>query len=148
LAGLFEESPELRQALFRPLHPVKERRGVLVGVAERLSANENVRHFVSFLIDQRRLVDFDAIREEYVRLADLAAGRSHARIVTASPLSDAQRERLRRVLAARAGQEVQLEVEVEPSLLGGAVARVGNLVFDGSLKTQLQQLRSSLTKGS
>jgi F-type H+-transporting ATPase subunit delta len=148
LAGLFEESPELRQALFRPLHPVKQRRGVLTGVAERLSASESVRHFVAFLIDQRRLVAFDAIREEYGRLADSAAGRTHARVVSASPLSDAQRERLRRALEARAGQEVELEVEVEPTLLGGAIASVGTLVFDGSLKTQLQQLRSSLTRGS
>ncbi len=148
MAGLFEGSSELRQALFRPLHPAEQRRAVLEEVAERMSASENVRHFVAFLIDQRRLVDFDAIREEYGRLADAAAGRTHARVVSASPLSEAQRERLRRALAARAGEEVELQVEVEPSLLGGAIASVGTLVFDGSLKTQLQQLRSSLTRRS
>lgn len=148
MALLFDESPELRHALFRPLHPVEQRRAVLEGVAERLSISANVRHFLAFLIDQRRLVDFEAIREEYARLADAAAGRTHARVVAASPLSEAQRERLRRALAARAGQEVELAVEVEPSLLGGAIASVGTLVFDGSLKTQLRQLRSSLTRGT
>jgi F-type H+-transporting ATPase subunit delta len=148
LARLFEVEPELRAALFRPLHPVEQRRAVLERVSERLAISETVRHFGAFLIDQRRLVDFDAIREEYGRLADAAAGRTHARVVSASPLSESQQERLRRALAARAGQEVELELEVQPELLGGAVASVGTLVFDGSLKTQLAQLRSSLTRGS
>ena len=68
-------------------------------------------------------------------------------MVTASPLRDDQRERLRRALAARAGREVELEVRVDPTLIGGAIARVGGLVFDGSLRTQLAQLRDNLTRG-
>ncbi len=80
-------------------------------------------------------------------LADEAAGRTRARIVSASPLSDAQRSRLRSALAARTGLQVDLEESVDSSLLGGAVASVGGLVFDGSLRTQLEQLRSSLTRG-
>jgi F-type H+-transporting ATPase subunit delta len=66
---------------------------------------------------------------------------------TASPLQKAQRSRLQRALSARTGKEVQIEVEVDPSLIGGVVARVGDLVFDGSLRTQLDQLRITLTKG-
>lgn len=148
MAGLFEESAELSQALFRPLHPVEQRRGVLDGVCQRLGTSETVRHFLAFLIDQRRLVDFDTIREEFERLADAAAGRTHASVVTASPLSDDQRERLTRALSQRTGQQVELRVEVDPSLVGGAIARVGTVVFDGSLETQLARLRSSLTRGS
>jgi F-type H+-transporting ATPase subunit delta len=68
-------------------------------------------------------------------------------VVAAGPLSDEQRERLRRALAARAGREVELEVRVDPALIGGAIARVGGLVFDGSLRTQLAQLRDNLTRG-
>ena len=148
LAGLFEESPELRAAIFRPLHPAAQRRAVLERAAERLGVGEPVRHFAAFLIDRRRLVDFDAIREEYGRLADAAAGRRHATVVTASPLSEPQRRRLERALATRTGEQVELRVEVDPQLLGGAVASVGAVVFDGTLKTQLQQLRASLMRGS
>ena len=148
LAGLFEESPELRDAVFRPLHPVAQRRAVLEKVAERAGTSETVRHFVAFLVDQRRLIDFEAIHDEYRRLADAAAGIGHATVVAASPLSDEQRARLQRALAARTGQEVDLQVEVDPSLLGGAIARIGAVVFDGSLKTQLEQLRASLMRGS
>ncbi len=148
LAGLFAQSPELHDSLFRPLHPVEQRRGVLEGVCRQLGASDTLRHFAAFLVDQRRLIDFDAIRDEYGRLADDAAGRTQAHVVSATPLSDAQRERLTRALRARTGREVELEVTLDPSLIGGAIASVGTLVIDGSLKTQLQQLRTSLTKGS
>ena len=142
-----EETPELRAALFRPLHPVAERRAVLRSVAQRESLSREVQSFLLLLIDRRRIVDFDAIVAEYERLADAAAGRIAAEVVAASPLRDDQRERLRRALSARVGSDVELAVKIDPALIGGAIARVGGLVFDGSLRTQLAQLRDNLTRG-
>ena len=81
-----------------------------------------------FLIDQRRLVDFDGICDEYQRLADEAAGRVRAEIVTSGALSDEQRARLERALSARTGRSVELEVRVDPDLIGGAVATVSGVV--------------------
>src|SRR5215468_373105 len=74
IAGLFESEPALRNALFRPLHPVAERRAVLRSLSERLSLTVIVRNFFAYAIDQRRLVAFDAIRAEFEQLADAAAG--------------------------------------------------------------------------
>ena len=147
IAALFEADRALRDALFRPLHPVAERRAVLRALCERLSITEAVRNFFAYSIDQRRLVDFDAIRAEFEQLADAAAGLVKARVTTAAPLDDAQRERLQSALAARTGRSVELEVSVDPGLIGGAVATVGNVVFDGSLRTQLSQLRGALSRG-
>jgi F-type H+-transporting ATPase subunit delta len=147
LAELLADNTELRQAIFRPLHPGAERRAVLQAVCQRLGSSPTVRNFCAFLVDQRRVIDLEAICHGYQQLADAAAGRTHASVVTASPLRDEQRERLRRALSARTGQQVEFEESVDPSLLGGAVATVGGLVFDGSLRTQLGQLRASLTRG-
>ncbi len=147
LAELLAENEELQHALFRPLYPLAERRAVLREVAERIGSSDTTRNFYAFLIDQRRLVDFEGIREGYERLADAAAGRAKAGVISASPLSDEQHGRLRRALSARTGREVELDVNVDPSLLGGVIASVDALVFDGSLRTQLTQLRASLTKG-
>ncbi|MEM7409922.1 MAG: ATP synthase F1 subunit delta [Myxococcota bacterium] len=147
MAKLFETEPSLRRALFRPLHPVEQRRGVLKAVGQQLGLSGSVRNFLVYLIDQRRLVDFDAICSEFDRLADEAAGLVKARVRAAAPLGDAQRDRLQRALAARTGRQVELDVEIDPDLIGGAVAVVGNVVFDGSLKTQLDQLRDTLTRG-
>jgi F-type H+-transporting ATPase subunit delta len=144
---LLMEMPELRQALFRPLHPVKERRAVLGSVCERIGSSRDVRNFLAYLIDQRRLVDFDTICAEFGRLADEAAGRIKAEVVAANELPEVQHERLRAALARRTGREVDLVVEVDPSLIGGAIAKVGGVVFDGSLRRQLSQLRDTLTRG-
>ena len=147
MGDLLDANPPLSHSLFRPLHPVAERRALLAAVCERLGSSGPVRNFYAFLVDQRRLVVLPAIREEYDRLADEAAGRTRAEVVSASPLSDAQRERLRSALSARTGQQVELDERVDAALLGGAVATVGGVVFDGSLRTQLDQLRASLMGG-
>lgn len=147
LGKLLAESAELRGVLFQPLHPVAERRAVLAAVAERLGASQLLKHFLSFLLDQRRLVDWDAIEAEYARLADAAAGVTHVRVKSATALDAAQRERLQHALEQRSGGRVQLEIEVDPTLVGGVVAQVGDLVYDGSLRTQLRQLRASLARG-
>ena len=145
MGDLLEGNPELHEVLFRPLHPVAQRRAVLDGVTQRLGASTAVQSFFSLLIDQRRLVDFPAIREEFERLASEDAGLRRAEVVSAGALRDDQLERLRRALSTRTGGEVEISARVDPSLLGGVVAKVGDLVFDGSLRTQLRQLRANLT---
>ena len=147
MARLLEEHAALAQSLFRPLHPAAERRALLSAVCERVGSSHAVRNFLAYLIDQRRLVDFPAIREQFGRLADDAEGRTRAEVVSASPLRDEQRDRLRRALVARTGREVELSARVDPSLIGGAIATVSGQVFDGSLRTQLWQLRGALTRG-
>jgi F-type H+-transporting ATPase subunit delta len=146
LAGLLDAHPELRQALFQPVFPAAQRKAALAALAERLDSSVLLRHFLQYLIDQRRLIDFSGIRAEYERLADEAAGRVHAELSSAAPLADAQVERLRRALAQRSGLDVALRVAVDPKLLGGVVAKLGDVVFDGSLRTQLAQLRARLMK--
>lgn len=146
MASLLGAEPALANSLFRPLHPAEQRRDLLRAVCERIASSRSVRNFYAFLIDQRRLVDFAAIHEDFERLADEAAGRTRADVVTASPLSDSQRSRLQSALAARTGKQVELDIRVDPSLLGGAIASVGGLVFDGSLRTQLSQLRTALIR--
>jgi F-type H+-transporting ATPase subunit delta len=147
LRRVLAESDDLRHAVFRPLRPVSERRAVLQTVCDRLGTGASVRNFCALLVDQRRVVDFESICGAYDELADAAAGRTRARVVSAEPLAATQRERLRRALEARTGRQVELDERVDPSLIGGAVASVGGLVFDGSLRTQLERLRSSLTRG-
>jgi F-type H+-transporting ATPase subunit delta len=144
LGAALEANPELRDVVAQPLVPAAERRRVLEAVAEKLGASSLVKRFYAYLIDQRRLVAFDTIEAEFVRLADESAGRAKARVKTAQPLSPEQRTRLARALAGRAGRTVELEVEVDPTLVGGLVAQLGDTVYDGSLKTQLAQLRSAL----
>ena len=81
-------------------------------------------------------------------LADEAEGLLTAEVVAASPLDDRRKDRLRRALSERTGHEVRLEIEIDPALIGGAIAKVGDLVFDGSLRTQLASLRNNLKQSA
>ena len=146
LAKLFEQNAELRSAMLTPLRPVKERKAVMLPIAQQLQMSDSVRNFCSFLIDRRRLVDFDVIFAQYERLADEALGLLTAQVVSAGPLDDQRQDRLRRALSQRVGQDVKLELRVDPDLIGGVVAQVGGLILDGSLRTQLSQLRANLMR--
>ena len=148
LVALFAGSRALRDALLTPLHPASERKSALREISQRATISPLVQNFLSYLIDQRRLIDFDAIALAFGELADGAEGLLTAEVVAASPLDERRQDRLRRALSERTGQEVRLQIEVDPKLIGGAIAKVGDLVFDGSLRTQLGQLRANLTKGS
>ena len=147
MARLLAANPDFRRRLFQPLHPALERRQVLKSVCEQGRGSQTIQNFFAYLIEQRRLVAFDAIHDEFNRLADEAAGRVRAEVRSASPLRDEQRAQLADALARRTGKKIDLTVHVDPSLIGGAIATVGGLVFDGSLRTQLSQLRGTLTQG-
>ena len=148
LDSLFEGSRELHDALLTPLHPASDRKAALREIADRISVSPVVQNFISYLIDQRRLIDYHVIVEAYGEFADNAEGLLTAEVISASPLDDRRKDRLRRALSERTGREVRLDIKVDPALIGGAIAKVGDLVFDGSLRTQLGQLRANLTKGS
>jgi len=148
LAGLLEEHLDLREVLLTPLHPAEERKAVLLRIAERESLSALLRNFTSYLIDRRRLIYLPDIVEEFNRLADEDEGLLTAKVRSASPLDEEREQRLQRALSERTGRRVRLDVELDPSLIGGAIATVGDLVIDGSLRTQLGQLRANLMKGS
>lgn len=148
LESLFAGNRELRDALLTPLHPAAERKSALQAISSGASTSPLVQNFFSYLIDQRRLIDFSEIVAAYGEFADEAEGLLTAEVISASPLDERRKDRLRRALSERTGQEVRLELRVDESLIGGAIAKIGDLVFDGSIRTQLGQLRANLTRSN
>jgi F-type H+-transporting ATPase subunit delta len=144
LAGLLTASAELRNALENPVFKPDEKRAVLEQILPRVTPTAEVRRFILLLLDRRRLVLLPAIARAYRDLADAHAGRVRAVVTSAEPLSPATLDGVRRALAQRTGKQVIVETDVDPGLIGGIVARVGDLVLDGSVRTQLADLRSKL----
>ena len=145
LGRLFDDEPRAARHAADAASSRRQRKRALARVASR-ALSPLVQNFLSYLIDQRRLIDFARSSPPTASFADDAEGLVTAEVVAASPLDDRRKDRLRRALSERTGQEVRLEIEVDPSLIGGAIAKVGDLVFDGSLRTQLGQLRANLTR--
>lgn len=142
------ESPELSRCLLTPLFPREERRGVIGELCDRLELSPETRATAVILVNENRMPLLPAIRDELRRLVDRAAGRLEARVTSARPLDSEQQEAIRQALSRRLDAEVSLELEVDSGLIGGAVARVGDLLLDGSVRTRLENLGANLRKGS
>jgi F-type H+-transporting ATPase subunit delta len=143
-SDLWTGSAELRQALENPVFKASEKRAVLQGLLPRVAPSTDVQKFIVLLLDRRRLHGVGAIARAYREMADAHTGRVRAHVTSAQPLGAAELERVRQSLAKRTGKQVILEASVDPALIGGLVARVGDLVLDGSVRTQLGTLRDKL----
>ncbi len=147
LYDLLASNPELRTTLLTPVLPRRVKAEVLGALLEKLGPSDLVANFLRVLLEARKLPALPDILEAYDTLADEAAGRVRGEVVTALPLDEAELEAIRQALAKRLQKEIVLSTRQSPEILGGVMARVGNLVFDASLRTQLQRLRDSLMKG-
>jgi F-type H+-transporting ATPase subunit delta len=143
-ADLWSGSTELRQALENPVFKPSEKRAVLQSLLPRVAPTADVQKFILLLLERSRLQGVAAIARAYREMADVHTGRVRAHVTSAQPLAAAELERVRQSLAKRTGKQVILEASVDPALIGGLVARVGDLVLDGSVRTQLGTLRDKL----
>jgi F-type H+-transporting ATPase subunit delta len=146
IASAMARSPELRDALLNPAIPRTDRRAVLEALGRERQVPRVVASFLAVVADHRRAGVLPAIAEAFHEAKDEALGVVPATLTTAAPLPEDLRERARKVLEKLTSRKVRLTCEVKPSLLGGAVARVGSVVYDGSLRTQLAALRRRMSE--
>ncbi len=146
-AQLMEQEPELKHALLNPIHGLEERRKLLLHLTEVLKLSPIMGNFLKLLFDKHRLAALPGIAQVYQQLVDELENVKRARVKAAIPLDEGMQERLRQALEQMTGSKVVMEVEEDPAIIGGIVARVGDLVLDGSIRTQLMSLRESLIKG-
>ena len=147
VAGMIEREKALEQALINPLYDADARRQVLEAVIQKLKLSAVMSAFLMLLFDKRRIAFIGAISEFYEKLADELKGIARASLVSASELSDGTVEKIRSALYKRTGKEVVLEVQQDPDLIGGIVTKIGDLVLDGSIKSQLLNMRETLKRG-
>ena len=146
-SALIERESALEQAISNPLYNAAGRKKVLKTVLEKLALSEIMKSFLTLLFDKGRFIYLSSINDFYQKLADELKGIARASLVSATELSSETVEKIRTTLSNRTGKEVILEVEEDPSLIGGIVTRIGDLVLDGSIKTQLLNMRESLKRG-
>ncbi|MCD6224979.1 MAG: ATP synthase F1 subunit delta [Deltaproteobacteria bacterium] len=146
-SDLMEREKELEQAICNPLYDVEGRRKVLQAVIEKLNLSKVIRSFLIFLFDKGRIGFLGSVNDFYKKLADELKGIARASLVSATELSGDAIKKIRSTLSKMTGKEVILDVEQDASLIGGVVTRIGDLVLDGSIKTQLLNMRESLKRG-
>jgi len=146
LAKAMHDSVELVTALTNPAIRRADRRRVIDGLLERIGAEPHTKNLVYLLLDGERLASVDAISREVDAMIEAKAGRTVAEVTSAKPLDAAQLTQITAALEKLSGKKVAVTKREDPSLLGGVVAKLGDTVYDGSLRTQLRSLRDELTK--
>ena len=106
--------------------------------------NEDGRNLIRLLAERRRLVVLPEIFGLYEQFKNEAEGAIQAQLITAFPATDAQKQTIAAALKQRFGRDVQLEYVTDPTLMGGAVVRAGDLVIDGSVRGKLARLGTAL----
>jgi F-type H+-transporting ATPase subunit delta len=146
-AGVLDQDDgQLRGILNNPGLTTTERKNVVVEVLKLLSLHQLSQNFINLLVDKSRLGVFDGIRRAYTDMADELAGRVRATVTTAAPAGLSTADQIRKVLESSTGKTVLIDFQVDPDLIGGIVAQVGDTVYDASIRARLQNLRENLSR--
>jgi F-type H+-transporting ATPase subunit delta len=147
VAALMADEKSLAETIANPLYNAGDRRKVLIKVIEKLNLSKVMSSFLLLLFEKGRIGFIANINGFFQQLADELRGVARASLVSATELSSEAIEKIRSALSKKTGKEILLEVEQDPGLIGGIVTRIGDLVLDGSIRTQLLNMRESLKRG-
>lgn len=146
IARALEESQELRDLFQDPRVDRATRTRILEQLIEASGFHPLLANMLRLLNDRNRLGHLPMIERLYRDLVDAQFGRLRARVTFATPLDPEVVGKIERQLGEATGKKVSLETAIDPSILGGIVAHLGNVVYDGSLRTQLELMRRELTE--
>ena len=147
IVNLFDTQEGFERALTNPLYNKNDRKKVLEAVLASTKLSAIMKSFLVLLFDKGRIGFLREIASYYKTLADELKGVVKASIVSATELSKDAVSKIQKALSKKTGKEIVLNVEQDPDLIGGVVTKIGDLVLDGSVKTQLMNMRETLRKG-
>jgi F-type H+-transporting ATPase subunit delta len=142
--ALFRESPELRVLLESPAVPRSSKHAVVEALVARLGAGRTLRNFLLVVLDHRRTALLPEIQQAFDARLDVRLGVTRADVTSAQELSDAEKDELRAALERITGQRVDAAYRLDPAIIAGAVVRIGSTIYNGSVRAQLERLRSQL----
>ena len=145
IGTLLSESRVLREVWDNPSIPAEQKRNVLDAIVQRAGISRPVRNFTAVLIDKGRTRFLPEIVAQFAQELNQRLGLADAEITTARELVTEERKALEADLARVTGKQIRARYDRDPSILGGAVARVGSTIYDGSVKGQLERIRQQLT---
>ncbi len=143
-ARLLESDGRVREALIDPALPVENKRALIAdALGER--ANPLAVNMLGFIVEQGRARELGRIVDELAEVAAETREHAVAEVRSAVPLDESRTKKLADALSKATGRQIEVRVVVDPSLVGGVVAKVGNEVFDGSVRSRLDEAREHLS---
>jgi F-type H+-transporting ATPase subunit delta len=139
-----ESSHDLRDVLSNPVYSKEQRRAIVGQLAEAVKLDPDPTNLLFLLAQRNRLAYLGGVVDTFRELADAQLGRVRARVTSAVPLDASSAQAIADKLSAATKAKVLLDRTVDPAILGGAITQVGSVVYDGSIRTQLEDLRRTL----
>ena len=141
----YAESAELRTFLATPGVTREVKHSVIEKLAARMGMSKIIRNFLFVMVDNQRTLLLPDILAAFQEVIRRRQGVAEAEVSSAVKLSEAQKSKLLQTLERLTGKKIQAKYALEPDLLGGAVVRIGDTIFDGSLRSRLTEMRRRLT---
>jgi len=140
----YAESAELRNVLANPAVDRTAKHGVIEKLVARLGASRIVRNFLFVIVDNQRTHLVPEILQSFEDVLRQREGVAEAEVSSAAELTAAQKTQLQQTLERLTGRKIQAKYSLDPALLGGAVVRIGDTIYDGSVRNRLNQMRARL----
>ena len=144
--ALMESNTELRDAVMSVFVPPAAKRAIVEQVADAIGTPPAARTLLTILADTRRADSLPAIVKEFETLVHREERRVDVAVTTAVALDEGQASRLQDALAQALGSQVAMTTSIDPAVIGGAITRVGSVVYDGSLARQLARLKEQIAQ--
>jgi F-type H+-transporting ATPase subunit delta len=142
--SLFDGNELLRRVLCDPVHDRKKQKRILQEILKRLGTDPICSQFLCLLVEKERIRYLPAIHKIYRQLEDNLAGRLRAKVITARKLGEEQIDAIKKSLEGRFHKKILLEETEDTQILGGIICKVDGMVFDGSVRTQLEILKENI----
>lgn len=146
-AALVADNAELNDALANPMYPLEAREGVMKEIVKAAGVSVIMGNFLNLLVQKRRADALGDIAEMFQSLVDEENNTCQGVVTSATEISADLQAKIQETLEKITGKRVTVTNTVDESIIGGMIAKVGDLVMDGSIKTQLEVLKESI-KGS
>jgi F-type H+-transporting ATPase subunit delta len=141
---MLEDNSALLEVFRNPTIPYEQKRNVLNTLNARMRVRPTTANFLQVLLQNHRLSELKEINQRFALQLDERSGVVSAHVTTARVVPEATKETLRTQIGTLTGKKVRLQFAVDEELIGGIVTRIGSTVYDGSVRTQLQQIKQQM----
>lgn len=141
---LMDADRTLRQVLLNSVYRSDERMQIISDISPVYGFSDITKNFLSLTLELDRFSELLSTKHQMLDRLKRAAGRIQADVTTPSELSQQEYERIKEAIANKTGREVELRTKVDPSILGGMIAKIDNNLFDSSIRTRLERMKSVL----
>ncbi|MEK6681483.1 MAG: ATP synthase F1 subunit delta [Nitrospirota bacterium] len=146
LSHTIDANRELRNLIFNPIFGRDKKERVIIGILNKIKGRETTKNFVRLLLKKDRIRFLKEIAESLTQLLDEKENRKKAVVITSSKLPEKSLSKIKDKLSAITRKDIEVEERVDGSIIGGIVIQIGSLVYNGSIKTQLDNIKKRLTQ--